>query len=673
MLIFKTLLINKSILATAFVSLVFAVSFSVFYINQEHFLYLWDYLGYFSKWQCLIGLLENNPLEIFHHVRESMKWDDYNCLPVLLPSLFGLLFGSSRTVYILSLAVCYIVPVSILFGILVREIILNEKCGCSIAVIATVLCALFPGIWTPTLRGYPDIAGVIPLEIGLLLVLKNDLTRLNLKAAIFIGFSFWLIFALRRWYAYTLVALYLVTPLLNYWLNAKSLDIKKLFYLTINYVIAGGVSLICLFAVQRELAVRILRTSYGSIYQAYDEGYSQAFLNLSGYAGIVFVILSLLALIILLRSNTRLKWIAISFTTILCLSFAIFIQTQTPGMQHCLPFEFWLLVVLVSGGSWLACQLHRSSSIMLAVTSIILFSLIFLNVYFPQVHLVESISKVLPAKQHPLRLENYDTYLQVAREVSELDGDVVIISSSGVLVEDMLRYALTSEQQKSIRWMPHVDLRDGIALHLYKARYVIVTDPIQTHLRPEDQLVVVNPAESILNGRDIGKAYRPIRTWELAGGVKGILYEKMREFTISEFREHFEHFYARYPDWRKVYDNANVDVGVMMKEIREGDIWGGIYSDQRGINTHPGENYSTRFTVPAGLISALEVRSTSTQCNVEDTIRITVSWSDSKKVINLQKGTSARVEGFPEKNEVTIDIAKEKSSGCDAVHLNFYR
>ena len=97
-----------------------------------------------------------------------------------------------------------------------------------------------------------------------------------------------------------------------------------------------------------------------------------------------------------------------------------------------------------------------------------------------------------------------------------------------------------------------MDRRDGISRKMLGAKYILVADPVQTHLRPEDQLNVVIPSRSLLDGTDIGRAWRRTgEKYKLADGIEASLFEKIREPTEEELAEYFEKFYKRYPDWRE--------------------------------------------------------------------------------------------------------------------------
>lgn len=206
----------------ALLLILYTVCLTIYYMGQEHFLYYWDFMGYFSQWKHIISLYENDMAQAGRHLLKSMYNADYNCLPVMIPAFFGLLLGSGRTVFILSLVLCYLLPLAFVVGHLVETIFRTEKQSQTFALCAAWLCILLPGLWGPTLRGYPGVSGLLVMTLAMLIVLKNDLSgRIRIREAILLGLCLWLMFAMRRWYAYTVVALYIMLPLLTLVLHTE--------------------------------------------------------------------------------------------------------------------------------------------------------------------------------------------------------------------------------------------------------------------------------------------------------------------------------------------------------------------------------------------------------------------------------------------------------------------
>jgi hypothetical protein len=150
--------------------------------------------------------------------------------------------------------------------------------------------------------------------------------------------------------------------------------------------------------------------------------------------------------------------------------------------------------------------------------------------------------------------------LQRLDRLTEADpGYIYVIASSEVLSDQVLAFANRSLEAdfSSVRWIlqsAHVDLRDGFPAMLLEAKWVVVAEPVQTHLAPEEQQVVVVPAESFIRGRDIAAAFERVPgSFELEGGVAAEIYRRRRPIAADEVADLSDRLRAHYPDRPQVY------------------------------------------------------------------------------------------------------------------------
>ncbi len=353
----------------------------------------------------------------------------------------------------------------------------------------------------------------------------------------------------------------------------------------------------------------------------------------------------------------------------LCLSLAIFIRTQTPGMQHCMPYVFMLFLVFSAGFFSFVRQIQNKYIAQGALLTVVcLFAVSNGSSLFPQAQVPHVAEKILPHHTWPLVHKSYDTYQLIAKDIATLNAKTAVLASSGILNNDMLFHILPKEAQKKYVGICHVDLRDRLRSDLFLADYVLVADPVQTHLRTGTQLVVTEPATSILKGTDIGKAYTKVKSYDLEQGVKAILFKKTRGFTAEEVTEHLEKYFAVYPEWRNSFDTPAFKAVLCMYDVRLGDKCGYLSYWNNAIDTHVGETLSTRFSVPGGLIDGIAFTSTNTSCNASDPIRITrIAQTDTKDYTLPKGGTIELNIQFDEAN--TFEIAKGRSSNCGQVRI----
>jgi hypothetical protein len=87
--------------------------------------------------------------------------------------------------------------------------------------------------------------------------------------------------------------------------------------------------------------------------------------------------------------------------------------------------------------------------------------------------------------------------------------------------------------------MPHVDTRDGPPnADLAACAFMLVGDPVQTHLVPEYQQNVILPASEMLEGIGIGANYRRSgEAFNLEKGVKLVVFDRVHPLDETDIRK----------------------------------------------------------------------------------------------------------------------------------------
>jgi hypothetical protein len=188
----------------------------------------------------------------------------------------------------------------------------------------------------------------------------------------------------------------------------------------------------------------------------------------------------------------------------------------------------------------------------------------------------------------------------LATLVKNNDGTIYVLSSTSRLNDEILRsacrsYTHTPAVCKNILFAHHVDKRDGFPFQFLTARYVVIADPIQYHLRPEDQRVVGILADEILNQRGIGLSFRALNyNFTLDNNVKAYIFEKITPFRRSDLDQLSRLFLTHYPDKKELFtiDSGICDL-IIKKEI--GDVAGEIVCQRDFVFIHPGINTPSRL------------------------------------------------------------------------------
>ena len=113
----------------------------------------------------------------------------------------------------------------------------------------------------------------------------------------------------------------------------------------------------------------------------------------------------------------------------------------------------------------------------------------------------------------------------------------------------------------SLMNIAEVDLREGFPIHFFDADFVIVSDPLQIHLREQDQSVVVKLAEVMTNSTPISKHFKKIREYTFHPETQGVssvtfkVYEKISPFEKSNIDYVEKIFVELYPNQDELFKN----------------------------------------------------------------------------------------------------------------------
>lgn len=544
------------------IGIIFAILFVQSYISREHQIYYWDFDNYFSTWKNLGYLFDNNFGKFRIELLNSVRYSDYNS-SILLPLMpFYFLFSGSRVGYVTGITLVYFIPFVYLFARFAKDCLGIEKK--TVAIVFLLTCLTFSPFWRTILRGFPDIAGLIFVLILTIICTKYDLSKkVELKLTLIIGLNLWLIFFFRRWYAYTIISLSISLPLLNYFLFNKTLNFERLFHLFKNCFLILIFSSVSVVIFQYPLIRKILETDYSTIYSGYQTSFIDSVTRSSQFIGYGFIFSTLIILLFTIRIQNKKQKLLICFCIFnLLFTFLAFTRTQSPGMHHVLPFALWLLLVFNISFSSLIFLLRKESIRKIAIYSVLLLSFSTLLTCISNYHLTSYIKKLLPLNFPPLHLKTIQQYNSLVQDLIKLTEDgskLSVLSSSSILNKGIINSLSGYKLGESIERTSEVDLRDKFKFSPFLAKYLVVTDPIQTHLRKGSQTVVSIPAKDILEGKGIGRAYKKLgKTYHLENGVKAYIFEKERNFNKTEIDSLLNQFYLRYPSWKDEYRNIQL-------------------------------------------------------------------------------------------------------------------
>jgi hypothetical protein len=555
-----------------FICFLWINTFVTYYISQEHYIYFWDSANYWGKYKTLSELFKNSPLTALKTLLHSIRYDDYNLLPVFFLTPFNLLFGDGRLAYILSIANIFALPSILLIGFLLKQITsLSHSKQYAVYYLPIFSAALFPQLWTPVLQGEVGISGVVIINVIFLVYSKKPIEKQSLFNLFFVGGFLCALVLLRRWYSYWVVSFFIALIAERFITMAKQrFAIKDCIPAVRNIFIMGMTFVIAFFFIATPFAKRILSTNYADIYSAYKGTSSilQVLVRMYDYFGLLTLALLLLGVISALFKKERIFFIVFLIAQFI-ITVLLFSQTQ----DFC-PHHYYLLIpTIIIFISLAAINIYRTLNKKFLKTIFLLgyFFILLLNfaiVFMPKASdYFNKIDFLFPReKYYPLTrndIGELHKVLDVMQRLVKNDAEeIYVLSSSFTFNEDILRGTCSLDKHFSIckNILPayHVDKRDGFPRQFLNARYVIVAEPIQYHLRPEDQRIVGILAEQILYQSGIGLSYKKLPyEFTLDNSVKVSIYDKNKPFKQIDLENLSNLFITYYPDKR---DNFKITV-----------------------------------------------------------------------------------------------------------------
>lgn len=288
------------------------LAFVVWYVLQQKTIFFWDNSAYWMKTRGLAEWIAISPQSAIIGIVESVRRDEYNILFALPLTAATYLFGESRLVYILSIYILYFLPASLLMAAVCQRVIRglydtvwSEKWA---YVFIWSVIALNPFIILPILGGYPDIVGLIPICISLLLYIRH---RHDIKIKHLISIAALLLLAtfLRRWYIFEAVGLIIA-------IGADQIILKQAWRINKHKIISLlrltilPVTYISLFVfIAFDYARQLVTTDYTATYAAYKfhDSYVELGLYILNHYGIALSLIAVAGIIglFLTKKNDR--------------------------------------------------------------------------------------------------------------------------------------------------------------------------------------------------------------------------------------------------------------------------------------------------------------------------------------------------------------------------------
>lgn len=665
---------NSFYLVALVLSLTVALGFVSAYVSAEHPAYAADFGSYWYQFKFFGQAFMESWPEALALLRSEIQSADYNSsaqIP-LLPFYWAL--GGERVVYISAVVAIYLFPAAYIATQIARE---GRTLAGPPAALTLFAALSFTPFWAPTLRGYVDIAGLVPLGLAALLLLKTDfLTRADRKTAICFGLLLWCPFLFRRWYAFSIIALLLITFLV---VAIKNSQRAKPFWkisndIVLNYGFAGSSALLAAIIFQPNLITRVYQTSYSDAYAGFQKDLPTQIQVYYDHIGLWVLSVALIGLASDFAKKRR--------TSFFCASIAIltaflFSRVQAPWTHHILPVAFFLFPAYVAGVAFMAKYVRSQPIVTSALCAMM--GLNFFSSFVPVTWgPAEPVRIAFPRERHPpLRLAQYEEYLRLVDDLKGLEPQSTIaVYASSMALNHWLVAALDPTLSRRIMSMAHVDKSEGFKWSVLSADYALVGSPVQLQLNPGTQRVIELPAQDILAGAGIGAAFVDTgRSYHLDDGARARLFKRTRPLTVAEIGQLANRFNEYYPEWKT---NRALGTGLAFAVINPGDSKAFTYqASDKAIVLRPGQTQPTIITFrmnewfrPSKLKTSL-MDLKSAPCSAEANIRFEFAGEGAAATTLVVKGGDAVETLAPTGDELKITIFPAPQPHCELGVINF--
>ena len=480
---------------------------------------------------------------------------DYSWAPALVPGLLlALTEPTSRAIFTFALLALYAAPAAFALAILARD--LAARAGLSrdaqpvtvLALGAAAVFAAYPAAFAVAARGMPDVGGLVLVVCALrladrlarLLALRQGhdarIKPMTRRVAAALALTLYAMFAFRRWYAFAAVGIVVMLAL-----EAGAIALSRGARFRSSDAVAaaalGALTLLALLSpVLVDWAPHLSAHDYAQTYAGYRKP-PQVFLReLADWVGLIPA-LAALAGAAWLRARSRDARLLRLTLGACAIAGALFLRIQTPYIHH-----LDLIAPAIAAPIAASLMLLFSARPVAALIGLAALAAVTLSPLAAALN-PEGFAPIAGLPRAPRAdLDELQRLKDWVDERARPDAKVCGLGSSytfsGQLIGEL--WQLHPERGPSRReltvTMPDVDTVDGPpTAGLKDCAFLIVGDPIQTHLDPDYQQTVIVPSREMLEGQGIGSKFR--RTGEvfhLDNGVRAVVFERVARLDDSD-------------------------------------------------------------------------------------------------------------------------------------------
>ncbi len=535
--------------------------FIIFMVSSQQTIYIWDSL---ETWEPTIYCEEttfSDPHQALKNLRGSINHADYNNFLPMLMALPMHIFGKSFLCYTLYVWLMFGLPAIFFAAALLKNLLeevgfKNFPCSAFMAIFM-----LLPIIEIPIFVGYANISILLPGTIILAMLLSLNRAELQSERLILIGVL--CIFAVfqARTAAYMILGIFFGYTL---YVTLTSFQERNFLFnflmLCKKFLVIGFSALLIMSPLFFTFIRRSLSYDIGTAYSAYQLGldFSERFFVHVGFLGLLLYAILLVGVFLSFRDK-KLFACSTFFLTWIFVSVFLICRIQLMDRQHyyimILPFAMLVATTAV---------VTFSKNKYLGATLIFILTFNFFQSYLG--NFGGKLSSVFTAGYTvPVRHDIDDLKVFVS-DLNELTASnekkIYLLASSGLYNSATLQAVYLPERHgalQSLMGTADVDLRDGFPTRFFDADFIIVSEPIQTHLRPQDQSVVAALSEGIMHSPPLSRHFKKIKEYSFSpdgiSTVKFKLCEKISPYEKADIDFVENYFVELYPNQPELFKN----------------------------------------------------------------------------------------------------------------------
>ena len=541
-----------SIIGTGFIALM---------VGSQHTIYIWDQL---ETWEPTLECVETtftDPHQALKELRGSINHADYNKFLPMLIALPMHMFGKSFLCYTLYVWLMFALPAIFFAATTFKTLLENSGVKSPSISVLMAIIMLLPILEVPVLVGYANISILLPGAIIFAMLMSLSRSEIQREPLILIGVL--CIFAVfqARTAAYMILgeffgyAVYVaITSFQERNFQRDMLTLcKKFFVIGISALLIASP----LFFTFIKHAVTY---NIGAAYSAYQLGldFPMRLLAHVAYVGIALYVIFIAGVVVSLWNKKIFPLAAMLLTWSLTATILIS-RVQIMDRQHyytlILPFAFMIIALLIF-------TFARKKIVGAIVIVVMAFN--FLQTFYSPLYIETVFTRLfyLPDRYDVEEIKNFVAELN--KLTAGTDKKIYTPANSVIYSGHVFsKFDLPNRHEAlpSLMATAGVDLRDGFPTGFFDAEFVLIPLPIQTHLLPENQQVVVKTSELMTNSTPISRHYKLIREDTLHPNMYGVeavtfkLYEKISPLEKSDIDFVEKIFVELYPNNDDLFKN----------------------------------------------------------------------------------------------------------------------